>query len=128
MASMRHVLVVAGRTAVADELRDALLTRAQEGPVEFTLLLPAPAGASEAGALLVDSVQRLRAAGLDVAGRLGDADPPAAVVEVWDPNEYDEVLVATLPPGRSQWLADEVPKRIALWTGLAVEQVVAAGA
>lgn len=127
MASIRHVLVVAGRTAVSDELRDALLTRAREGAVEYTLLLPAPADFAEAGDLLVDSVEGLRAAGLDVAGRLGHADPGVAVAEVWDPAEYDEIMVATLPPGRSQWLAAGVPGDIAGRTGFAVSHVVVGG-
>lgn len=123
---MRHVLVVASRTAVAAELREALLARAERGPVEFTLLLPAPP-AGEAAVLLRSAVEGLRTAGLDVAGQLGDVDPGRAVAEIWDPDEYDEVIVATLPPDRSQWLAVDVPRQIALWTGTEVELVVAGG-
>jgi hypothetical protein len=127
MAARRHVLVIASRTAAADELRAALLARAQRGPVELTLLLPAPEGASgEAGALLRAAVERLREAGLDVAGRLGSEDPCDAVAEAWDPGEYDEIVLATLPPGRSHWLALGLPERIAQLTGLPVEHVVAA--
>jgi hypothetical protein len=122
------VLVIASRTAVAEELRAALLARAQRGPVELTLLLPAPEAAGEAGPLLRGAVERLRAAGLDVAGRLGPADPCAAVEEVWEPGEYDEIVLATLAPERSHWLALDVPSRIEALTGVTVAHVVAAPA
>jgi hypothetical protein len=126
MAARRHVLVIASRTAAADELRAALLARAQRGPIELTLLLPAPEGASgEAGAQLRGAVEALRAAGLDVAGRLGSEDPYDAVAELWEPGEYDEIVLGTLPPGHSHWLALELPDRIAQLTGVAVEHVVA---
>ena len=125
MASTRHVLVVASRAAVADALREALLTRAARGPVEFTLLLPCPADAAgEAGALLRSAVERLRAAGLDVVGRLGEADPAMAVADVWDAAEYDELFIATFAPGRSHWLEHGVPEQIERRTGVRVERVV----
>jgi hypothetical protein len=126
MAARRHVLVIASRTAAAGELRAALLARAQRGPIELTLLLPAPEGAGEAGTRLLGAVEALRAAGLDVAGRLGAADPYDAVAEVWEPGEYDEIVLGTLPPDRSHWLALGLPERIERLTGLTVEHVVAA--
>jgi hypothetical protein len=128
MAARRHVLVIASRTATADELRTALLARARRGPIELTLLLPAPEHAGDAGTRLLSAVETLRAAGLDVAGRLGAEDPYAAVAEVWEPGEYDEIVLGTLPPGRSHWLTLELPQRIERLTGLTVEHVVAAPA
>jgi hypothetical protein len=121
----RHVLVVARHTARSDRLHAALLARAQEGPAEFTLLLPAPVDADEALPLIRDVVARLRAAGLDVAGRLGEEDPYAAVAEVWDPAEYDEIVIGTLAPERSRWLALDVLARIEGLTGVEVVHVVA---
>ena len=125
MAARRHVLVVAGRTATADELRDALVARAGSGPVELTLLVPAPSLAAEAAGLIRAAVERLRHAGLDVAGQLGEADPYGAVREIWDPAEYDEIVVATLAPERSHWLRVDVPARIARLTGVPVTTVIA---
>lgn len=122
----RHVLIVASRTATSEELRAALLARSRSGPVEFTLLLPAPPEAGEAGALLRDAVERLRAAGLDVAGMVGDPDPFAAVAEVWDPREFDEIVLATLRPGRSHWLSVGLPRRVERLAGVPVTHVVAA--
>lgn len=125
----RHVLVVAGRTARSEALRGALLARAAAGPAEFTLLVPGGDGASglEEPRRLVEAVERLRAAGLDVAGHLGDADPLAAVTQVWDPFEFDEIVLATLPPGRSRWLAADLPGRVERATGVEVRRIVAEG-
>ncbi|MBB4663414.1 hypothetical protein [Conexibacter arvalis] len=123
----RHVLVVAGRTALSDALRGALLARAAAGPAEFTLLLPGDGDACERARRLVDAVERLRGAGLDVAGQLGDADPLVAVTQAWDPGEFDEIVLATHPPGRSRWLARDLPGRIERATGVAVRRVVAEG-
>lgn len=122
----RHVLIVASRTATSDELRAALLARRHSGPSEFTLLLPAPPEAQDAGPLLQAAVERLRDAGLDVAGMVGHADPLAAVAEVWDPGEFDEIVLATFPPGRSHWLASGLPDRVQQLAGVPVAHVVAA--
>jgi hypothetical protein len=90
----RHVLVLAEETAASPSLRAALAARAAQGPVEFTLLVPAADGDRGRAELLVQAVEQLRADGLDVAGQLGDRDPELAVAEVWDPAEFDELLVA----------------------------------
>lgn len=75
-----------------------LLERAARGPAEFTLLVPAADDDHEARRRLLDAVELLRASGLDVAGRLGPADPDAAVAETWDPLEYDEVTRVVAEP------------------------------
>lgn len=99
--------------------------RAARGPAEFTLLLP---GADpDAPLRLLRAVELLRSSGLDVAGQLGEADPVDAVAAAWDPREYDEVVLSTLPLGRSRWLALDVPGRIERATGVAVERVVGSG-
>lgn len=125
--STRHVLVVAGRTARSAALREVLLARAAAGPAEFTLLVPDADGEEGGGPpqRLLDAVEQLRAAGLDVAGQLGDPDPLLAVSQVWDPYEFDEVVVSTYPPGRSQWLALDLPGRVERVTGVEVRRVVA---
>ncbi len=104
--------------------RRALLARAALGPIELTLLLPAPETAEDAGVLLLTAVERLRASGLDVAGQLGEADPYEAVAAVWDPAEYDELLLSTLPAGRSHWLTLDLPARLERLAGIPVAHVV----
>ena len=43
---------------------------------------------------------------------LGDVDPACAVIEVWDPRRWDEILVSTLPNSTSRWLQIDLPHRI----------------
>ena len=119
------VLVVANVTAASDDLLAALTARAEQGPAEFTLLLPATGGhARDARRELNRALERLRAAGLEVTGSVGDADPVVAVHEAWDPRRYDEVVVSTLPTGSSRWLQIDLPHRIERLTDVPVRHVV----
>jgi GABA permease len=120
------VLVVANVTAASDELLAVLTERAGEGPAEFTLLLPATGG-DRAGAerALDRALERMRDAGLEVSGSIGDRDPVVAVHEAWDPRRYDEVVVSTLPTGASRWLQIDLPHRIERMTDVPVRHVVA---
>jgi hypothetical protein len=119
------VLVVANVTAGSDELLEALCARADLGPSRFTLLVPAPRG-DRAGArgVLDAALERMHDAGLSAGGLTGDADPIAAVHEAWDPREYDEIVVSTLPTDASRWLALDLPHRIERMTGVRVTHVV----
>jgi hypothetical protein len=127
------VLVVANRTAGSDELRQALCERAELGPCEFKLLVPAtPAAAGDphsgrqaAKEQMHEAVDRLQTAGLEIEGRVGDPDPIVAVHEVWNPAEFDEVIVSTLPTGASRWLALDLPRRVGKITGAPVAHVEA---
>ena len=129
MALRASVLVVAHITAVSDELLAALRERAEEGAVRFTLLVPARGAGREgrqaAQARLEEALERMREAGLEVEGRVGPPDPAAAVSAVWDPGEFDEVIVSTLPTGTSRWLRIDLPARVERITGVAVTHVVA---
>jgi hypothetical protein len=123
----KKVLVVANVTATSDELRQALVQRAQQAPVAFTLLVPATRAGGELAAAqrkLATAVQRLRQAGLEVEGTVGDSDPLVAVAEAWDPRRYDEIIVSTLPMRISKWLHAGLPERIFRLTGAPVTHVV----
>ena len=125
MPWMTSVLVVANVTAGSDELLEALCDRAERGPTRFTLLVPAPRG-DRAGArsVLDAALERMNEAGLSAGGMTADADPIAAVHEAWDPREYDEIIVSTLPTDASRWLALDLPHRIERMTGVRVTHVV----
>lgn len=127
MAWQTSVLVVANRTAGSDELIAALEQRARRGPTTFTLLMPCTPGARvESRARLDEAVERMRAAGLDVNGVVGDdPDPLASLTEVWDPAAYDEIVVATFRSGASHWLNLDLPQRVRKLTDAPVEHVVA---
>ena len=82
-------------------------------------------GGREAAARRLDqALERMRKAGLEVEGRLGDSDPIAAVHDIWDPKEWDEIVVSTLPTGASRWLQVDAPRRIERMTGVPVTHVV----
>lgn len=122
-----NVLVVANVTATSDELLDALEARAAREPCSFTMVVPAtPFGGGREAALekLSQAVQRLRAAGLEADGSVGNGDPVIAVTESWDPKRYDEIIVSTLPMRLSQWLHAGLPERIARVTGAPVTHLV----
>jgi hypothetical protein len=122
-----NVLVVANRTAGSDELIEAMKRRASGGPTAFTLLMPAGPGAHEdARPRLEEALAKMRAAGLEVVGKLGiDANPLFCVGEVWDASLYDEIVVSTFSTGVSHWLNLDMPQRVARLTDAPVEHVVA---
>jgi hypothetical protein len=105
-------------------LAEALKARVASGPCAFTLVVPlghAPAAHTMAETL----AEQLRGAGFDVTGRAGDADPLRAVLEVWNPAEYDEIVVSTLPAWKSRWMRSGLPQRIERHTGALVRHVEA---
>ena len=127
MAWQTSALVIANRTADSDELLEALELRARGGPVRFSLLVPCgPSGREAARARLEAAVGRMREAGLEVEGSLArDSEPLAAAHEAWDPAEFDEIVVCTLPTGASKWLQVDLPHRLAKLTDAPVTHVVA---
>jgi hypothetical protein len=137
MAEKARVLVVANRTAESPELLDALRTRTLRGPCEFTLLVPSTphglawaantqdAGNEEAEGHRKAFLEELREAGLDVAGaKVGDPDPLAAICDECNFNDYDELIVSTLPLKISKWLHLDLPRKAEAATGLPVRHVV----
>ncbi|MDP9292936.1 MAG: hypothetical protein M3O90_00700, partial [Actinomycetota bacterium] len=93
MAWRARVLVVANITATSKELLDALLERAQRGPIDVTLLMPATrigfSGREETEGRLREALEGWHDAGLTAQGVVGDTDPVVAVHEVWDPRAFD---------------------------------------
>jgi hypothetical protein len=106
------LLVVANQTVDSDELYQALQARAEQGQLAVTLLIPQDQQTGLA-ARVKSALERLHAAGVEAEAMLGDVDPACAVIEVWDPRRWDEILVSTLPTGTSRWLQIDLPHRIA---------------
>ena len=123
------VLVVAHATAASPELMEALKAKAEQGSVEFTLLLPAKgpglAARDEAAKNLEQALGEYREAGIEAEGVVGDSDPFVAVTEIWDPRRFDEIIVSTLPGYASEWLRSDLPHRIARYTDAQVHHVIA---
>ncbi len=120
-----RVLVVAHKTAATQPLLDAVRERAAKGPATFTLLVPNPAhglhkavdpedlDSSEAQAVLDDAVPKLSdAAGSEVEGMIGDADPSAAIQDAINLRGFDEVMISTLPSRMSRWLRLDLPSKV----------------
>jgi hypothetical protein len=131
------VLVVANRTAESPELLEALKERAADGDCVFTLLVPSTphgvawaadmhAGGDEAEQHRKAFLDELREEGLNVDdAKVGDPDPLAAIQDVTNFAEYDEVIVSTLPLHISKWLKIDLPHKVGHATGLPVTHVVA---
>jgi hypothetical protein len=125
------VLVVANRTAGSEGLCEALARRPDVADASFTLLVPAThrgpdrsSGFAAAREQLEAGLSRLRNAGLEVTGRVGDPDPIVAVHEIWSPGAFDEVIVSTLSREASRWLEYDLPHRISRLTDCQVEHIV----
>ena len=121
----RRVLIVANRTAASDKLLEAVRQRAQAGPATFHLLVPATprglhrvvdpevAGRQEAAAQLELALEHLReAAGGDVTGHVGDADPRAAISDALHERDADEIIISTLPRRLSRWVHLDLPSKV----------------
>ena len=129
MAYQARVLVIANVTANSPELVAALRARLEKGPMVATLLMPATkngyAGKEEAQGRLDAVLAQWREAGLSAQGVVGDPDPAVAVQETWDPRNFDEVVVSTLPGATSRWLQADLPHRVQQITGCDVTHVEA---
>ena len=128
MADPARVLVVANRTAATPALIEAVRERAARGPAVFTLLVPHFAhglhkvvdaqdtDVSESEAVLELALPLLRqAAGSEVEGIIGDAEPLAAIHDAVNLRGFDEIILSTLPARVSRWLKLDLPSKL---TGL----------
>jgi hypothetical protein len=128
MADPARVLVVANRTAATPALIEAVRERAARGPAVFTLLVPHFAhglhkvidaedtDVSESEAVLELALPLLRqAAGGEVEGIIGDAEPLAAIQDAVNLRGFDEIILSTLPARVSRWLKLDLPSKV---TGL----------
>ncbi len=131
------VLLVANRTATTHRLRQAVSERASRGAGSFHLVVPAVphglhrvvdpevAGREEAEAALALALPLLsEAAGFEVSGEVGSADPLAAIQDALARGSFDEIVVSTLPHRVSRWLRMDLPSK-ARGLGLPVAHVEA---
>jgi hypothetical protein len=120
-----RVLLVANRTASHQPLVDAVRRRAARPPVIFHLVVPATpqglhrvvdpevAGISVANQRLCDALPILSAAaGQEVTGNVGDANPLAAIQDALNLQGFDEIILSTLPWNISRWLRVDLPSKV----------------
>jgi hypothetical protein len=124
-----NVLVVANVTATSPELLAAMSERAASGPVGFMLVMPSSgvgaAARERADDSLRTALELMRRQPFDVDGVIGDPDPFVAVMDVFDPRRFDEIVVSTLPAKTSHWLQIDLAQRLERATGLPVKHVEA---
>lgn len=129
---MRRYLIVANQTLGGDTLVQAVRERALQEPAEVWVLVPATrpssfvtrhgpiagqeqaanSGETFAQRQLDVELERLHAAGVEADGEVGDEDPFQAIVATLARRQFDEILLSTLPTGRSGWLRQDLPSRV----------------
>lgn len=124
MSLPHHVLLIANRTATTSALREAVARRAARSPSHFHLVVPAAphglhrvvdpevAGRAEASEQLALALAVLsEAAGGDITGEVGVADPLAAIQDALGGQRFDEIVISTLPHRISDGCGSTFPAR-----------------
>lgn len=151
---MRRYLLVANQTLGGDQLMAEVRRRAASGPSSFYVLVPntrqvdvaplpggpvPPGSASVATAVddhratliaearLREALNKLRAEGVEVNGDLGDPEPLTAIGDALEGQDFDEIIISTLPIGLSKWLGMDLPHRAERRFKLPVTTVTAHG-
>jgi GABA permease len=111
-----RVLIVANQTATSPALISDLQIRAQRGPVDLHLVVPAlnshlrhwlsdtDDAVSAAGRRADHAATVLKSHGLPITVEVGDSVPLLAIGDALAQFDADEILISTLPPNRSHWL------------------------
>ena len=115
------MLVLANDTCVGQRLFEEIRYRRGDGE-DAEVILVAPAltskvrywlsdedkGIADAQARIEESVERCGAAGIPVTAEVGDADPLQALDDAMRTYSPEEVIIATHPPDRSNWLEEGI--------------------
>ena len=123
---MTRVLVVANKAAATPQLVRAVAQRAERGPCLFHLLVPDPGAGgwrpSEAGHPDVSEGEQVVALAVPLLEEVapgavtGSAsvrhDPMDAVEELLAAQDFDEIILSTLPHHVSMWLHIDLPRRL----------------
>ena len=137
---MPRYLVVAHQTATSSELVEKVRELAASDPeAEFSLLVPAmpvnhlltwEEGESRLAAQRTADTARMYFEGVGatvVRAEIGDPSPLQAIDdELRDrPGSYDTIVISTLPPNWSKWLALDLPTRVQHRFELPVVHIIA---
>jgi hypothetical protein len=154
---MSRILVVANQTLGGNALTECIQDKMSKGVCEVTLLVPAtprahwsptemmghlgtslpphPSAAkaaeeddyNRARRRLESGIEQLHRLGVEVDGDVGDGNPLRAIEQALARRPYDEIILSTLPRGRSRWLSHDLPHKVRRKFGLPVEVVTASG-
>jgi hypothetical protein len=133
---VRRYLVVGNLTVGGDSVAAQVLDCMAAGPCRFFVLVPAsppdPRSLTwseeetyaSARMRLVSALARFRALGAEVEGEVGDGMPLLAIEDALRARAFDEIILSTLPPGRSRWLKLDLLHRLASRFRLPIRHVV----
>jgi hypothetical protein len=111
--SSHRTLIVANLTASTPILLQEVERRALERPTTFELLIPNVQSGKYADWSLETACSLLsRAAGRPVEGHMGSGDAFESISERVREGSYDDIVISTLPKGRSEWLRKDLPSRV----------------
>ena len=110
----RRILIVAHKSVATPSLVQEVVARTEEGPCRLALLIP-DASDPEVSAWTLRRARRMlsKEVGVPVDGIVSEGDDAyAGIASALREDDYDEVLISTLPEGGSQWLRDDLPARV----------------
>lgn len=145
----RRYLIIANQTLAEAELVEAIRERLKAGPSSFYVLVPNTAArdlarrvanlaplppaaggpptdvdaTAQAQGRLGQLLRDLRDLHADADGQLGDPDPIKAVGELLERQQFDEIIISTLPEPVSRWLGMDLPHRLQRRFGLPVTTI-----
>lgn len=134
---MRRYLVIANQTLGGRRLLERARELCDEGPCAFHVVVPATeprdhvhrveaeSGEQLARQRLEAELARLREIGAEATGEVGSPRPLECVRNALDEQDYDAIVVSTLPAGVSRWLGMDLPTRIERDADIPVEHIEA---
>src|ERR671938_350478 len=96
---VRRILVIANRTCPCPTLADEVARRANAAPTDVLVV-----ALTRAHERLERAITARGGRGVVARGEIGDADPLRAIEDALASFPADEIVIATLPAGRSNWI------------------------
>jgi hypothetical protein len=132
----RHILVIANETLAGRALVDEIGYRARGFRAQVLVVAPAlnsplrtwvsdvDGAMREARERLNQSLATLLRADIDARGEVGDGDPLQAIEDALRTFGADEIVLATHPPKRSNWLERDVVRKARERFGIPITHIV----
>ena len=132
----RRILVIANRTCPCPTLADEVARRANAAPTDVLVVAPALNSrlrhwVSDVDDALTRAHERLELAiaalcrrGVVARGEIGDADPLLAIEDALASFPADEIVIATLPAGRSNWIERGLVEKAKARFGIPIAHLV----
>jgi hypothetical protein len=132
---MRKILIVANLTLCGPGLLREVEDRTAQGPCRFHVLVPASHAPMqgvwtedearvEAEERLASLTETLTSQGAEVTGQIGDIRAIDATLDALREEDYDEVIISTLPPNASRWLRLDLVSRLQRAVDVPVTHVI----